>query len=130
MTKFNTSDKIYVGKSKIKNAGRGVFARVKINKGELIENCPVIEVPEGDVANLTDSILITYFYYLGENKERVFLALGFGSIYNHISTPNAHYVAGLENEMIDFVAIKDIREDDEITVNYNSTDSKIPLWFE
>ncbi len=76
MDKIKTSDKIYVAQSRIFNGGRGVFARVDIKKDEVIERCPVIEVPPHDVANLTDSILITYFYYLGKNKDRVLITLG------------------------------------------------------
>lgn len=132
MTHLTTSDKIYVSKSRIPNSGRGVFARTDIKKGEVIESCPVIEVPPNDVSNLADSILITYFYYLGKNKDRVFITLGFGSIYNHTYKPNAAYKAQLKDERINFVAIKDIKKDDEITVNYSPENkkSKNPLWFE
>lgn len=132
MTKLSASDKIYVAQSQITNAGRGVFAKLNIKKGEIIESCPVIEVPLHDVANLTDSILITYFYYLGKNKDRVFITLGFGSIYNHTYTPTAVYKAKLKENLIDFVAIKNIKKDEEITVNYNSESkkNKTPLWFE
>ncbi len=132
MNKIITSDKIYVDTSKIPNSGRGVFARVDIKKGEIIERCPVIEVPPGDVANLAESVLNTYFYYLGKDKERILITLGFGAIYNHIYTPNATYREKLNEGIVEFVAIKDISKDDEITVNYNSEDSgsKNPLWFE
>lgn len=130
MSKLKTSDKVYISISKIPNSGRGVFAAKDIQKGELIERCPTIEVPKDDVANLTDSILITYFYYLGKNKDRVFITLGFGSIYNHTYKPNAVYKAKLKEGLIDFIAIKSIKKDEEITVNYNSENSKNPLWFE
>ncbi len=132
MTKLTTSDKIYVSQSRIANAGRGVFARTDIKKGKIIEICPVIEVPPHDVANLTDTVLITYFYYLGRNKNRIFITLGFGSIYNHTYTPNAIYKVKLKEGTVDFVATKDIKKDEEITVNYNSEGpkSKTPLWFE
>jgi len=132
MTKLTTSDKIYVSLSGIANAGRGVFARRDIKKGEIIERCPVIEVPPNDVSNLTDTVLVTYFYYLGRNKERVLITLGFGSIYNHTYTPNAIYKEKLKEGIIDFVAIKDVKKDEEITVNYGGANpkNKIPLWFE
>lgn len=132
MTKLNTSDKIYIARSLIPSGGRGVFAQKNIKKGELIERCPTIEVPSSDVANLVDSILITYFYYLGKNKDRVFITLGFGSIYNHTYTPNAVYKAILKEGIIDFIATKYIKKDVEITVNYNTGNKKgeNPLWFE
>jgi uncharacterized protein len=113
------------------DSGRGVFARVAIKKGELIERCPVIEIPEHDVASLSQSILLTYFYFFGKKKERIVVALGFGSIYNHTYTPNAKYKEQQEEQAIDFIAIADIQKDEEITVNYiqGKQKNKYPLWF-
>jgi SET domain-containing protein len=131
MKKLLTSDKIYIKKSKILNAGRGVYARRDIKKNETIERCPIIEVPEHDMANLKESILVTYFFYFGKNKERLVVALGFGSIYNHTYKPNAIYKIKHTERTIDFIALNDIKKDDEITVNYNygNPKDKIPLWF-
>jgi len=132
MSKLTTSDKIYVDTSKIPKAGRGVFARNNIKKGEMIERCPTIEIPSEDAANLTDSIIITYVYHLGKEKERALLPLGFGPIYNHTYRPNADYKIKQNGKFIDFIANKDIKKDEEITVNYNSENAKnrTPLWFE
>lgn len=132
MAKIYTSKKIYISKSKIKKAGRGVFAARDIKKDEIIEKCPVIEVPKHDVSNLRESILVTYFFYFGKNKERLTIALGFGSIYNHTYEPNATYKIKHAEKTIDFIALKDIKKDDEITVNYNygNPKDKSPLWFE
>jgi len=91
MKKLSASDNIYISKSKILNAGRGVYARRDIKKNEIIEKCPLIEAPKHDMANLKESILVTYFFYFGKNKERLAVALGFGSIYNHSYKPNARY---------------------------------------
>ena|SRR3989338_8076096 len=132
MVKLYTSKKIYISKSKIKKAGRGVFAARDIKKDEIIEKCPVIEVPKHDVSNLRESILVTYFFYFGKNKERLAIALGFGSIYNHTYEPNATYKIKHREKTIDFIALSDINKDDEITVNYNygNPKDKSPLWFE
>lgn len=131
MSKLITSDKIYIKQSGIPNAGRGVFARRDIKKGEIIERCPVIEVPKYDVSNLRESILVTYFFYFGRNKQRLVVALGFGSIYNHSYEPNATYKKKHTERIIDFIALEDIKKDDEITVNYNygNPKDKSPLWF-
>ncbi|MAG60081.1 SET domain-containing protein-lysine N-methyltransferase [Candidatus Woesebacteria bacterium] len=130
MKKLRASDKIYISQSKIPNAGRGVFARVDIKKGMMIEKCPLIEAPKFDVSNLRESILVTYFFYFGRNKERLAVALGFGSIYNHSYESNATYKIQQREQSIDFVALKDIKKDEEITVNYNfgSPKDKRPLW--
>jgi len=130
--KLLTSDKVYIRQSRILNAGRGVYARRDIKKDEIIEKCPVIEVPKHDVSNLRESILVTYFFYFGKNKERLAIALGFGSIYNHTYEPNATYKIKHREKTIDFIALSDINKDDEITVNYNygNPKDKSPLWFE
>jgi uncharacterized protein len=132
MKKLLTSDKIYIKKSEIPNAGRGVYARSDIKKNEIIESCPIIEVPEHDMSNLKESILVTYFFYFGKNKERLVVALGFGSIYNHTYKPNATYKIKHTERTLDFIALSDIKKDDEITVNYNYGNPKdnSPLWFD
>ncbi len=132
--KLPTSSKVYISKSRIPNAGRGVFARCDIKKGEIIESCPIIEVPKHDMSNLKENVLVTYFFYFGKNKERLAIALGFGSIYNHSYKPNIAFKIKSREEIIDFVALGDIKKDEEITFNYygcgNLKDKKRPLWFE
>ena len=132
MKKVITSDKIYIDQSEILGAGRGVYARCDIRKNEIIERCPVIEVPKHDMANLKESILVTYFFYLGKRKDKLIIALGFGSIYNHSRQPNAVFKAKFRQKILEFIASKAIKKDEEITVNYNYSDQSniTPLWFE
>lgn len=132
MKKLFALEKIYISKSKILNAGRGVYANKNIKKGEIIEKCPVIQVSQNDMANLKERVLVTYFFYFGKNNKRLLVALGFGSIYNHAHKPNAKYkIKPLENAM-EFVALSDIKKDEEITINYSNKASrnKNSLWFE
>lgn len=132
MKKLITSDKIYINKSKIINAGRGVYANRNIKKGEIIEKCPIIEVPKHDMANLSESTLVTYFFYFGKKREQLLVALGFGSIYNHLNKPNAKYKIKEKEGTIDFIALSNIKKDDEITVDYSfgNPKNKTPLWFQ
>lgn len=131
MKNIFVSNHIYVGASKISKAGRGVFAGRDIKKGEIIESSPMIEIPKYDMANPIENTLITYFFYYGKKKEKSAIALGFGSIYNHTNTPNAKYKINEINKVIDFVALKNIRKNDEITIDYyNGNPKKSPLWFE
>ena len=132
MEKISASDIIYISKSKIPNAGRGVFAKCNIKKGEIIERCPIVEIPSGDTSKLNESVLVAYFLYFGKKKERLALMLGFGSIYNHSYTPNATYKIKVKKKTIDFTAIKDIKKNEEITFNYSfgNPKNKNPLWFE
>ncbi len=131
MKQILTSEKIYVSRSKMSKAGRGVFARSNIKKSELIEICPVIGISESDTSNLIESILVTYFYYFGRKKERSVVALGFGSIYNHSYSPNALYKEKYKDQVIEFWTLKEIKKGEEITVSYiqgSKKDTK-PLWF-
>lgn len=134
MKKLLTSNKVYIGKSGILNADRGVYARGDIKKGEIIETSPIIEVPQYNMSNLKGSILVTYFFYFGKNKERLAIALGFGSIYNHSYKPNITYKIKPKEKLIDFIALDDINKDDELTFNYHNSSNlkskKRPLWFE
>lgn len=132
MNMLSTSFKIYIANSKIKNAGRGVFASENINKNGIIEICPVILAPKSDLSNLNESIFVTYFFYFGKDKDQLAIALGFGSIYNHSYTPNTKYKINIKKQTIIFTALENIKKDDEITFNYKQGNpkNKNPLWFE
>jgi hypothetical protein len=131
VSKIFPSDKIYISNSKQPNAGRGVFAKRDIKKGEIIEACPVIEISKDDARHVNESQLVTYIYYLGKSKERLILALGYGSIYNHSYKPNAKYVENYKDRIIEFISAIKIKKNEEITVNYNQGNrKKNPLWFD
>jgi len=132
MKKYETSSKVFVSNSKMKNAGRGVFAKEDIKKNELIEICPVILAPKSDYSNLAQSLFTTYFFYFGRKKDQMAIALGFGSIYNHSYTPNAKYKINVKDKTIRFSAIENIKKGEEITFNYSNGNptNKNPLWFE
>lgn len=125
------SDMIYVKDSSIAKGERGVFAAKNIKKGELIERCPIIEIAEEDPSNSREGILTTYFFYFGKKKTGQAIALGFGSIYNHSEKPNAIYKIKQKDGIIEFVAMQNIKKDEEISVNYNYANpgDKTPLWF-
>lgn len=118
-----------MGASK-KTVERGVFAVENIKKGEIIEVCPLITVPKSDMSNLTESILVTYFFYFGKNK--LAMVLGFGSLYNHSYEPNSKYEINEKERVITFSALRDIKKNEEITFNYSrgNPNSTSPLWFE
>ena len=132
MKKLLVSDKVYVSSSKIINAGRGVYAKRNIKKGEIIETCPIILVSKYDTSKLEESILVTYFFYTGKKKEELAVALGFGSIYNHSYRPNAKYKINRTKKLLEFTALRNIKKDEEITFNYKqgNTKNNVPLWFE
>ena len=126
------SIKIYTKKSHIRNSGRGVFALREIKKNEVIEICPVIEIPTHEVEQIQNSVLVTYIFFFGKDKGKIFLALGFGSLYNHTTTPNALYKIQQKQKTITFIALRFIKKDEEITINYSRyvSGNNTPLWFE
>jgi len=130
MERLAPSTKIYLADSKIPKAGRGVFAAEAIAEGEVIETCPVILLPESQTDTFHQTDLVKYYFMWGKDLELVALALGYGALYNHSFEPNATYKKKLETDTLDFVAIKPIVKDVEITVNYNYSDpnDKSPIW--
>jgi len=93
--------------------GRGVFARVDIPEGTIVERVPLLIV---DADELEDSGLMDYVFIW--SKKTVAIALGYGSIYNHSFVPNARYYDGPGRTKV-FMALRDIQAGEEITVNYN-----------
>ncbi len=132
--KLLPADNIYIAQSKIENAGLGVFTARDIKMGEIIERCPIILLDEPDILEIRKTKLHNYYFMWG-NDERYHkgaICLGFGSMYNHSYSPNATYRKLIKEEIIEFIAIKNIKTDEEITVNYNHgrPDDKTRLWIE
>jgi SET domain-containing protein len=111
--------------------GRGVFALEAIPEGTIIEECPVIVVPSDDLQALGSTVLSNYFFRWGPCEDDAAIALGFGSLYNHASEPNAVYVRKLQARTLAFVSLRDIATGEEITVNYHGGfGDRSPTWFE
>lgn len=109
--------------------GRGVYARRDYAIGELIEICPVLVIPETQLPHLDQTML--YDYYFLWNEKDAAIALGYGSIYNHSTTPNARYETFYEDRLIKFYAYRAIHTHQEILVNYNhDVDDMSKVWFE
>ena len=122
------SKKIYLSRSKIPKAGRGVFAGKPIKKGEVIEGCPVFVLPRKDYPIAKKTALRNYYFMWGKTTSAI--CFGYGSFYNHSYEPNATYKKRIKEKVIEFTSIKDIKKDEEITVNYHygKPDDKRPLW--
>jgi len=118
----------------IKNAegkGRGVFAANDFQRGEVIERSPVIEFAKETWAKLEDTVFYPYCYFWGEKLEDGALALGVGSLFNHSYHPNTRFLLKKEEQIIEFITIKDIAAGEEITINYNGiVDDLEPVWFD
>ncbi len=111
--------------------GRGVFAQKNFEEGEIIEVCPVIVLPAEEVNTLELTQLYSYYFAWGPDSEEAAIALGYGSLYNHSYTPNARYEKDFEKGILKYISIRNIQEDEEITINYNcDPEDKTPVWFE
>ncbi len=124
---FTQSDAIEVKRAKGK--GRGVFARRPIRKGEVIERVPVLLLTAEEFSKgLSGTVLEDYCF--GWEGDKVALALGYGSLYNHSFRPNARY-EDVGPQAKRFIALRDIGPGEEVTVNYNGKPgSRSKVWFD
>ena len=107
--------------------GRGVFAAKPIKKGDVIEHVPLLIVPADSLVDGLNNIHIGRFYYWW-TKNRIAVALGYGSLYNHSYNANASYKHGAET--IKYIAVRDIEPGEEVTINYNGDPKdKSPVGF-
>ena len=110
--------------------GRGVFTSVDISVGDLIEVCPVVIIPKRELPLIHKTILHDYYFLWGEDLEDCAIALGYGSLYNHMLYPNANFILDLYNKTIDIEAVKDIAAGEEITINYHGEPGdESEVWF-
>lgn len=114
----------------VQGKGRGVFATQEIFAGETIEVADVIVVSSTERPLLEVTVLDQYLFAWGNDEREAAVALGYGSLYNHSPHPNAKHVMNIETSTISFIALCDIKADDEITINYQGNpESARPLWF-
>lgn len=119
------NDKVAVAPSLV--GGRGVVARVVVEPGEAVECCPVLVVPSDQVPHLDQTLV--YGYYYGWKDGAAGIALGYGSLYNHSSTPNADYHKDFGAGTVTVVALEKIAPGEEVLVDYSRGGTN-PLWFD
>lgn len=98
--------------------GRGVFTTRRILKGETVECCAVIPLSKADQKQIGGTCLENYVFAWGEGNKLACVALGFGSLYNHSSRPNATFVLHQSRQQIEFIALRDIRENEQVFIDY------------
>ncbi len=107
----------------IKGKGRGVVATQKIEKGEVIETCPIIVLSQKEcdfIEKEGNNAILNYYYLFQGDLGRCCIMLGWGSIYNHDLNPNADidYPDIKEEKYLQFKAVRDIEVGEEIVFNY------------
>lgn len=125
---------IYVGWSTRLNC-RGVLAARDINKGEVVEVCPILLIPHKTQKGRlnrqpTNSLLDNYYY--DWDRTHWCLPLGYAVLYNHSYQPNLVYLHDTKNLFLKYKALIDIKKDEELCVNYNgdpADSTPVDTWF-
>ena len=114
-TKLFHSDKIEVRKSTLQ--GYGIFAKENIDSGEILEECHYVEVEYGKEVDR-----FKFNWPKGEDYKKYVLSLGYGSIYNTaipVDKKNTDWETDLDNDILVFHTIKDVKKDSELLVDYH-----------
>ena len=121
-------NKLYI--KQIKGKGRGVFSFTSFAKDELIEECALITLPAQDFDIIASTEMVNYCFYIDKDEKTLAIALGFGSLYNHLLRANAHHIIDKEKKTISIFALRDIPAQEEISINYNGEPGNDSLeWF-
>jgi len=117
------NDSIEIRRSK-KN-GYGVFAKDDIQEGAILEECRLIFVPLNCKVETLDRYL--WEWDTGDPMRSSALPIGYGSLYNSSNgkPPSVCCDSDIEDQIIIFIANKNIKKDEELTMDYGySLDSK------
>lgn len=92
-----------------------IIAKTQFARGELIEVCPLIILPE--IAKTVDRLKDLVFE-IDKKKGEYGLILGYGSMYGHSDKPNVDYAYNKRQRHMFFIANKAIQAHEELTINY------------
>lgn len=111
--------------------GRGVFTTKKIKSQTIIEQSPVLIFPVKETEFVEKTLLYNYVFEWGLNKKKRALGLGYISMYNHSYDANCIYEMDYIDNILTIITIKDIKEGEELFINYNAIpDDKTLVWFD
>ena len=112
--KLYKNNKIEVRSSKIQ--GYGVFAKKDIKKDEILEECHYIEVD-----NTYKVHSYCFCWPRGKDFKKYVIALGYGTIYNGCDSADeyADWKTDIDNNIFVFYAVKDIKNNEEILIDYD-----------
>jgi len=85
----------------------------------VIERAPAVVLSPDETKLIAQTVLKKYYFEWGQEEGDSALVLGCGFLYNHSYQPNADYFRNYEGPEIHFVAARDIKDGEEITINYN-----------
>ena len=126
---MNQNDIVYYvsPKLEIRNSevhGLGVFAKEKIISGETIEICRMLQLA-WRMKYHSDSVLRDYSWINNctckectTHGSYMYIALGYGSLYNHSDNPNTDMKINYNDKMGTVVALMEIEQGQEVFVSY------------
>lgn len=105
--------------------GHGIFSNTEISEGELIEEAKLLKL-SWRTNIIQDSVLVNYAWanmtckcdQCQKQGAEQYIALGYGSIYNHAKNPNTVINLDFETETMQIYSSKIIEKDEEIFVSY------------
>lgn len=103
---------VFLGESELQ--GLGVFAGRDFKKDETVEICPYLKIYKG---HMNDECEVGDYTFEFDDESEV-LIQGYGSMYNHHKDNNIDYIYDEGDDMFEFVALRDIKKGEELTVNY------------
>ena len=116
--------------ARIPGKGRGLIAGRSFQEDEVIMRNPVLVIPPDDWDLVQATILVDYCFIWHDDSEDAAVALGLGSLLNHSYSPNVISQKRLRDRVIEFIALRDIEEGEEVTLNYHGEpDSREALHF-
>ena len=92
--------------------GRGVFATRRFATGEVVEDCPTVELVDADVTGRLND-----YVFSSVKDGDLLLVLGYGMLYNHSPNPNVEYLQD-EPSTITFRTLRNVRPGEELTIDY------------
>ncbi|MFX1572249.1 MAG: SET domain-containing protein-lysine N-methyltransferase [Promethearchaeota archaeon] len=115
--------------------GKGVFASKDIRKDTIIDVAHVILLPNKDYKKISKTVLYNYCYIWDDPKHNSefynVIPLSISQFINHSYDPNVKYIYDYDNNTIEYIALRDISNGEEITMNYNGiVDDKSSVWFD
>jgi len=98
--------------------GRCVFADKEYKKGDVIEVCEFITIPNAQIDILKKTVINDYWFWVDWDKWDAMLLLGTGSLYNHSTDPNMDVISDPKTMKTWFVANRDIEDGEELVFDY------------
>lgn len=115
--------------------GRGVFAERDFAAGDIVTECPVLEVRAcfSDLPKDIQHVVYDWGFLTKEDgaHDTFCIALGVGSLFNHSEKSNILFEANKDKQSLIFKAKHFISAGAELLINYNDdTAPGVSEWFE